>query len=166
MDIHGFLWISMDIHSYPWISKDIHGCMDIHGWEYLWISMSTHRYPWVSIEIHVYSWSSQEPPSIMLGATCATKDTLGCILCIRYFARHRKEWKAFWLNVSDDGVRWNSVEAIRNRSPVIFQPSVYYKLSFSWLVMHMLLPVCTMGGPWQQWNNRIINIKINNQRSS
>ena len=65
------------------------------------------------------------PPRISLRAAGATRDHFGGILCSSDFSRNPKITKNQLVSVSRDGFRRNSRESMRNRCPVIFQPSVH-----------------------------------------
>ena len=66
------------------------------------------------------------PPRISLEAAGVTKDIFVCILCLSDFPRNPTIMKINFPSVSHDSFRRNSRQSVRNRCPVMFQPSVYY----------------------------------------
>ena len=71
------------------------------------------------------------PPRISLEAAGATRDRFGGILSFSDFSRNPKIMKNRHLSVSRDRFRRNKRKSMRNRGPVIFQPSIYIKNSRS-----------------------------------
>ncbi len=72
---------------------------------------------------------SRGPLRIGLVAAGATKYNFGSILCSSDFPRNPKIMKINFSSVSCDSFQRNSARSMRNRSPVIFQPSGYNKNS-------------------------------------
>ena len=77
-----------------------------------------------------YFWRHRRPPRISLGAAWTTNDHFGGILSFSDFPRNHKVVGNLVLSVSRIGFRRNSVDLMRNRCPVISQPSVYSKIVF------------------------------------
>jgi len=77
----------------------------------------------------IYFGSIQRPPGISLEVAGVSRDHFGGILWWSDFSRKHKIMKHLILHVSCDSLRRKSEESMRNRCPVIFQPSIDIKKS-------------------------------------
>ena len=108
---HGSPWVPMGS---PWVPMGTHGT---HG--YPWVPMGPHGSPWVPMRSHGFPWVPMGPHGSH-GAPVGQKNSFV----------HFQTSPNRLLSGSRNSFRRNSRGSMRNRCPVIFQPSVYSKTVF------------------------------------
>ena len=93
----------------------------------------------------IYFGRNRGPPRISLEAAGASKDNFRGILSSSDFPRNPQILKTRLVSSSRDSFRQNSVESMRNRGPVAFQPSV---LLIERSRLRKTLSLLTGGGGW------------------
>ena len=142
-------WI---IHGYPWIIHGYQGILFVTKWHAIKVERISTRpistifrsaslrffrisgFPlFIFLIFYCFSFyfgRHRRPPRISLGAAGATKHHFGGILSFNDFSRNPETMQNRFLSVSRNSFRRNSRESMRNRCPVISQPSVYSNTKF------------------------------------